>query len=442
MEKVWSDLSPDEKRRERYNKVLHPANIEFITSEVKEKYTARAKRLVDAYQMHEPDRVPVRISGGYFPAHFSGISGRDLIYDAEKQARALIKMLESFDADMVAAGAHLPGKALETLDFKMYKWPGWGLAEQVLSHQYEENEYMQADEYDALIDDPTDFWLRTYLPRIFGVLTPLKKLPRFTGIYEIPTAHFAPFGRPDVQAALQALMDAGNHMTRQRTVMGKIRQKTIELGFPSFVGGFAKAPFDIIGDTLRGTRGIMLDMFRQPDKLVAAMERLVPLEVKSAVKAANASGKPGISMPLHKGADGFMSDEQFRAFYWPTLKEVLLGMIQEGVVPMLFAEGGYDSRLEVIRELPKASTVWLFDRTDMTKAKELMGGTACIEGNVPASMLTHSTPAEVKAYCRDLIETCGPGGGYVLASGASAEKANPDNFHAMIAAAKDFGPYC
>ena len=213
------------------------------------------------------------------------------------------------------------------------------------------------------------------------------------------------------------------------------------MGFPSFIGGFAKAPFDIIGDTLRGTHGVMMDLFRQPDKLIKAMERLTPVTIKAAIESANKAGKPCVSMPLHKGADGFMSDEQFEKFYWPTLKEVLLGMIEEGIVPMPFAEGTYNSRLEIINELPRGSTVWLFDRTDMAKAKDIIGKNICIEGNVPASMLTKATPSEVNDYCHNLIETCGKGGGYILAPGASAEKAKPENLQAMIEAAKEYGRY-
>ena len=33
---------------------------------------------------------------------------------------------------------------------------------------------------------------------------------------------------------------------------------------------------------------------------------------------------------MHRGADGFMSDEQLERFYWPTLKAVLLGLIEAG----------------------------------------------------------------------------------------------------------------
>ena len=48
------------------------------------------------------------------------------------------------------------------------------------------------------------------------------------------------------------------------------------LGIPQTAGGATKAPYDILGDTMRGTRGLMLDKFRQPEKVKAAMDRLVP----------------------------------------------------------------------------------------------------------------------------------------------------------------------
>ena len=59
-------------------------------------------------------------------------------------------------------------------------------------------------------------------------------------------------------------------------VAAGVHPKVVATGKPFFTGGFSKAPYDIIGDTLRGTRGIMLDKFRQPEKLLEAMERLVP----------------------------------------------------------------------------------------------------------------------------------------------------------------------
>ena len=36
-----------------------------------------------------------------------------------------------------------------------------------------------------------------------------------------------------------------------------------------------------------------------------------------------------IVIPLHKGADGFLSDEQFKKFYWPNFRALLVGLIEE-----------------------------------------------------------------------------------------------------------------
>ena len=75
-----------------------------------------------------------------------------------------------------------------------------------------------------------------------------------------------------------------------------------------------------------------------------------------------------VFMPLHKGADGFMSNAQFERFYWPTLRKIAVGLIDAGLVPQLFAEGGSEQRLEIISDLPKGTTLWWFDRTDMARA--------------------------------------------------------------------------
>ena len=89
-----------------------------------------------------------------------------------------------------------------------------------------------------------------------------------------------------------------------------------------------------------------------------------------------------------------------------------------GFVPYLFAEGAYNSRLEAIADVPKGKTLWQFDRTDMRRAKEVLGGIACIQGNVPNTLLQLGTVEEVQDYCRDLIEAVAPGGGFILDVGA------------------------
>ncbi len=146
-------------------------------------------------------------------------------------------------------------------------------------------------------------------------------------------------------------------------------------------------------------------------------------------------------MALHKGDDDFISDKNFEIFYWPTLKKVILGLVAEGCMPLLFAEGKMNRRLETIKDLPKSSVLWRFDCTDMARAKRILGDVACIAGNVPASMMCMSTPQEVKDYCRKLIEDCGPGGGYILAGGADVHKTTAAHLYAMMDAVTEYGVY-
>lgn len=136
-----------------------------------------------------------------------------------------------------------------------------------------------------------------------------------------------------------------------------------------------------------------------------------------------------------------MSEQQFKTFYWSFLKEVIFGLINEGCVPLLFAEGSYNSRLEHLKELPKGHCIWMFDRTDMARVKELLGDTICIAGNVPAGLIITSTPDKVKDYCKKLIDEVGKNGGYIMSCGTAMDQAKPDTLHAMIDFTKEYGVY-
>ncbi|MEM2103724.1 MAG: uroporphyrinogen decarboxylase family protein [Candidatus Bathyarchaeia archaeon] len=436
----------EEKQEELFKRWLSP-QVEFVHEKAEEEYKARVTRFKDAIQLKRtPDRVPVFPLIGFFPAYYVGLTPYDMMYDYEKLKTAFKKYVLDFEPD--AHGGAIgpgPGRFFEILNYKLYAWPGHGVAPQH-SYQCIEGEYVKADEYDALIQDPTYFFLTTYFPRIFGALEPFKNLAPFTNALEMyggfTPVTFIPFGLPDVQTALKTLMEAGNEVLKWIEQVVIWDREIAAAGFPNIFGGGTKAPFDTIGDTLRGTKGIMLDMYRRPDKLHQAMEAFTPLMIKMGVSAAKANGNPIVFMPLHKGADGFISNRQFETFYWPTLKKVIMGLVSEGCVPFLYAEGSYDSRLELIKnDLPKGKTMWGFDQTDMAKAKEIIGDVACISGNVPSSLLTVGNPHEVTNYVKKLIEICSEGGGFVIMNGAVIDEAKPENVKAMIEAAKKFGKY-
>ncbi|MBN1188189.1 MAG: hypothetical protein JXA46_00400 [Dehalococcoidales bacterium] len=440
----WSDLTADQKQESLFQSWLNPSGISFASPEAEKQYRARVQRIKDAVQLKtEPDRVPVFPIIGFFPAFYSGMTPRDAMYDYEKLSAAWKKYVLDFEPD-AHLGIAIPtsGKMFDILDYRLYSWPGHGVGINC-SYQYNEGEYMLAEEYDTFIQDPYYFFNAVYFPRIFDSLKAFQHLPNLANVQEMLFVgpNILPYGMPEVQAAYKSLFEAGTEALKWIGYVGAFDQEMSSLGFPDFFGGFSKAPFDTLGDTLRGTRGIMTDMYRRPQKLLAAMEAIVPLMIKMGASGAKAAGNPIVFMPLHKGADGFMSEEQFRTFYWHSLKKVFLGLIEEGCVPFPWAEGGYNSRLGIIKDVPRGKMIWGFDLTDMSKAKDILGEVSCIGGNLPLSILQLGTVQEVKDYVIRLIHAAGNKGGFILMNGAAIDDIKSENLKAMIEAAKKFGVY-
>jgi uroporphyrinogen-III decarboxylase len=201
----------------------------------------------------------------------------------------------------------------------------------------------------------------------------------------------------------------------------------------------AQPPFDAVGDFLRGRKGVMMDMFRCPDKLEAAAEKMLPMALEAGIRGARMSGNPRVFIAIHGGVEGFMSVEQYRRFYWPTLQALLLGLAEAGLNPFVLVEGGSDSRLEVMAEVPPGKVCYWFDHVDMARAKEVLRGKACIAGNVPIALLSVGTPEQVRAYCRDLIATVGEDGGFILGPSGQTEHVKIENVEAMVECAKECG---
>jgi hypothetical protein len=441
LNKEEAGLSPDAKLEEMFKSWLTPQGIDFISPEAEQAYRERATRIKNAIQLKMPDRVPVIPLVGFFPAHYAGITTQQAMYDIDKACQAYEKYTFDFAPD-AHRGPYGLGQVYDIIDYKLFVWPGHGVGVN-MPFQCVESEYMKADEYDALIQDPSDFWMRVYLPRIIGALEPFSKLSPFHRVIEIAGVGslVLRYGRPEIRAAFEALFQAGEEAMKWREALITSHKKIMAAGFPMLGGGRCRAPFDVLGDTLRGTRGIMLDMYQRQRKLIEAMERLTPLMIEMGVSGARSAASPLVLIPLHKGADGFMSDEQYKTFYWPTFRKVMLGLIEEGCIPLPFAEGSYNSRLEVIRDLPKGKVVWMFDQTDMARAKAILSDRACIYGNVPTDILSTGTTDDVKAYCKQLIDVAGKGGGFILSSGVILDTAKPENVRAMIEFTKEYGIY-
>ncbi len=438
MEKEWAELSPEEKREERFKNWLNPKDITFNSPEAEAGYKERVSRIISAIKLEETDRVPVVCHPGYAPAFYSGYSIKDVMYDSQKMEKAWFRYMDDFKLDVLPdANLIRCGEALDITGNQTCKWAGHGLPDNV-APQHVELEVLKADEWDHFINDNSDFNLRVKMPRTHSTAAPLSNLPPLSVLGGFFGASaLGAFADPDVLAAFEAFGKAAKIEAEWRKSIMAIENRGLSMGLPNFftfdIGG--GAPLDAIGADLRGTRGTILDMFQRPDTLLSFMDKQVEKNIELVAKMSSRTGTPVIFIPLHRGADGFMSEDQFKTFYWPFLKRVAEGYINEGLVPLLFAEGGYNTRLELIQDLPESGVIWYFDQTDIFKAKEVIGNSQCIMGNVPSSMIVTGNADDVKACSKKLIQGAGKGGGYILAPGATADEAKFENIRAMYDAA-------
>lgn len=408
-------------------------------------YAERDKRMNDVRQLKQPDRVPLMMPVSYMMAEYGGVTKQELHDNPDKAQELLEQIALEYQPDSIFGLIPTDPRPHLLLGDRMTVWPGHGVSPDV-QFQFVENEYMKADDYDAFLEDPADWAVRTYLPRAFSSLEGLSMLMPL-GMWLFGCYNLLNIGLltiPPLVASLRALADAAEAGAATSAQMAKDGERLAVLGFPpSFLAGsIIEAPYDLMSDTLRGMRGIMLDMLQRPDKLLAAEEKVSRFQLEFAISFSRATGLKNCFLPLHRGSDGFMSLPQFEKFYWPQLKNMILTLIENGLTPTMFYEGCWDQRLEYLAELPRGKTVGWFEASDIYKVKEVVGDTMCIIGGMPNSMLKAGSVEQVREHTRRLCQTVGKNGGFVISPGVGEMLGSkPELIRAWVDATREYGLY-
>jgi uroporphyrinogen-III decarboxylase len=390
-----------------------------------------------------PDRVPINCPMGYFPAKYAGIPFSAAYNDFDAWYTACEKALREFRPDSFGVSNYQHGEALAMLGLKTRKWPGFGV-DPNHGHQSIEIDGLKADEFDLYMKDSNDYRLRIHLPRISDKLKGFGKIPPMYELLHGPQSAESlamVLSDPEVAEVIALLQESGREMRKVRDKQVKLQKLLESYGYFSTRMVGALPPFDIISHQLRGMEGTMLDMFRQPDKLIELCEFVLKEELEKTPLIPDENGDIRIFMTNTRGSDEFLSGKQFDTFYWPTFKKLVDNLCERGAMPNIFLEGHFDSRVEYLLDFPKGKFTAGFDATDIFRAKEILKDHCCISGNVPVSLLQTGSKEEVIAYCKKLIDFVGKDGGYILAARTSLDEVKPDNLKAMIDFTKEYGVY-
>ena len=403
----------------------------------------KEKRITDAIHLRIPARVPIICGMGYFPAKYAGIPSSAAYYDYRAWVAAYRKTLRDFHADMIFPQGFSSGKALEILNPHQLRWPGYGV-DPYKGHQSIEVENMRADEYDAFMKDPSDYKLRVNLSRASDNLAGLAELPKLSelgwgsgGAQALAVA----LASPKATRAISTLQKTGREIRKNQSRTTKFNQMMLDMGFPQYFQWNALPPYDIISHSIRGMSGTMMDMFRQPDKVLEACEKILEMTLERPMPKPNKFGNIRVFMTNTRGSDDFLSKKQFDTFYWPTFRKLVHELIDRGMTPCIFFEGNFTSRLEYLLEFPKGKMLTRIDTTDIYRAKKVLKDHVCIQGNVPSTLLQTGTVQDVKDYCKKLIDVIGKGGGFILSPRSSTDEVKPENLKAMIDFTQEYGVY-
>ena len=379
-------------------------------------YEEREKRVRDVIEMKVPDRVPFSVNPD--TQSFTGVPNSAGYYDPIPFKRAMRTIALELEPDLASPGMPQAGEALSALDVKNRLWPGGPLPPDY-DFQAVEGEWMKGDEYDIFLKDPADFVVRYLWPRLYGTLAPLSKLPPLGNMLQGFEGLTPMFTSPEFINMVKLIAKAGRATEKFRRFSGDSAEELADLGFPTLWhmggGGIGGAPFDVVSSALRGMQGSMIDMFRRPEKLLAACDMILERRIANAVPAdPKKRGNPKrAGMPLWRGDKSFMSEKQFEKFFWPGLKKAMQATIDLGYIACPFFESEYGNRLEHLLELPKGKFMASIEWVDAVRAKEILKGHACLYVRVPLSSKVWSFN-DLETFTKELVDKCGKGGGLII----------------------------
>ena len=392
-----------------------------MSEEIQQLFEERLARYQATIALEPADRMIVAGTGSnYFGEVYAGYTRQEIMYDINKWIAAESKFAEDFpEIDLLRTG-RIWAPIFESVGFRLYRLPGRDLPANA-DFQFVEGEWMKADEYDLLINNPVEFLIERRLPRVLGEF----------------------MEKGSARSYMAFLKGGMAYMMMAQLMRERVLNLEKKYGLPQPFQGVMLAPFDTLADGYRGLQGIMIDLFERPDKVLEACDALIPDLVNCAIAIADPLKRYPIFMPLHRGNHPFLSPKQFDTFYWPSLHKAITLLIEAGYTVRTYLEGDWTPNWHHWNEFPKGKILCDIDnKADISRAKKEIGNNVCLAGGIPDRMFIFGRPDEIRSRVKELCETVGKEGGLILNGGCAIPYyTKPENFRAYIDATLEFGRY-
>ena len=415
-----------------------------MTPENQAKFDAKWKRIRDAVALKEPDMVPITPSPAIYPFLHAGYTMTEVIYDEtmEKGAHAMIKYLQDFDPDNgTPLGNYVAeGKLMELQAPTNMTWsgmPGNPIGDNSIQ-QYIEFPILLDDEFDEYFNDYVTWRVHKELPRNSNLLKPLENFHLGFGTVGLANA----VSRPEMKEMIKTLWEIADGYKVLNAKKAAFNKQMEEMGYPIIRAAMgAGVPFDGYSDFLRGTLLSLADLYTNPEEVRRYIDSTFEQTIAGIKASKGRDDGKLVFMALHKGMDGFMSDEHYREYYWSHLQKIIEAIIEADKIPYIFTEGKYNSRLDCLTEVPVGKVFYHFEEVDMALAESKLGKIACIGGGFSPYLLNYGTKEQVVDECKRLLDICAPGGGFIFETAYGMDYAKDENVEAMFETVRTYGKY-
>ena len=245
---------------------------------------------------------------------------------------------------------------------------------------------------------------------------------------------------------LQKALDEQNKFMSFYFKITKIMKE--EYGLPSVS---SKNPgemgIEFIFNTIRGIRGLAIDMRKSPEKLKDAIEMLNERYFYPSLEALRAM-PDGPDESTCFDASFFMlthtimNPKQFEEYLWPNIKKVLDLLLEKKKTIRLFLEGSSKRAWPYLKDYPKGFIILHPEQDDVFEVRKELPNIAIL-GGMPVSLLGSGSKQQCVERAKALCDELGKDGGFMLSQDKMVSfrnDANPENVKAVCDFMLDYRP--
>lgn len=197
---------------------------------------------------------------------------------------------------------------------------------------------------------------------------------------------------------------------------------------------------------LRGAmERLLLDYMRNPE-FALKLGRITTDFSKAAMEMAAQTGADVVALEgdLAFNTNTLISPDQYRKFLKPFHKEIVDVAHANGMKIIKHSDGNLWPIMEDLLDVGfDGIHPFQPQSMDIAEGKSRLAGKSAVIGNIDCSyLLPFGTEQEVEQSVKDTIKIAAPGGGYIISSSNSIHPGvKPENYVAMVKAARKYGKY-